>query len=131
MMSSPELIEDLTERLASGKIDFAEVRRLLHQKGKSSDEISSIIRQMDAEVMAFHVASANAKRGNGYVVAGTIMAVAGFIMTIYFIGPLVYFFGYGPFTAGMGLILAGRKMRSQNLFVKTKRGRIFNHRRNH
>jgi hypothetical protein len=122
-MTRDEYIICLADKVASEEIDFSHVRKELKRHGLNEADTKSMIRLIDDEVQGRAVEKAKRGRRNSYVLVGTLMTIAGLICIISFMGagPLVYFIGYGPFTTGIGLLVAGRRAYSGTLRIRNQR----------
>ena len=107
-----KLIEELAEEKLKG-YSYSDIRAELKQSGKTPDEISKLIRQVDEKVLAEAVSEAQPDKAKQWYWMGLILAIGGLALSLAFnvglllrgLPPLAV---YTPFLAGILLMFYGR-----------------------
>lgn len=111
---SAERMEKLVRQKLEGK-SYTEIRAELKESGMSSEEIATLIREVDEKVLQEAVKEGIPDKSVQWHRAGLVLAVLGLLITIAFnVGIILKSFPqvvvYAPFIAGILLMFYGRMM---------------------
>ena len=117
---SESKIEELAREKMDGK-SYSTIREELAESGMSDEEISSLIRQVDEQVLSETVKQGDRHRAQQWYRTGLILAVIGLILSIshnagIILENLPALLIYSPFFAGILVMIYGRfQQRKQSI----------------
>jgi len=106
-------IKNFVEKIASGQMEFSDLRKTLENQGLESDEINIVVGQVDKRAMrASQMKEVNAN-GKNLFYGGLILAGAGLLLTIGTFTGLIDLKGYGilaygPIAGGLITAMVGK-----------------------
>ena len=107
-----QLVEHYCSQIASGKIEFSDVRKSLETERYSEEDISVILERIDRDLDRMAIVKAEKHQGRQMLYLGLFVMLIGIFITVGTYTGIIdfgnnYIIAYGPALGGLGLALVG------------------------